>query len=60
MKKIKITFTVTVEYEPNPEFYPAGSTIEEMLDIDIKNAEDDPFMVLPDCPEWKIKGEIVK
>ena len=58
--KHRITFTVTVEYKVNPENYPGLVTNEERLAADLKNAEDDPFMMLGDDAEWKIEGEIVK
>ncbi|MGM7720557.1 hypothetical protein [Metabacillus sp. Hm71] len=33
-KKIRITRTMVIEYEPDPNYYPEGSTIEEMAQID--------------------------
>lgn len=59
--KARITMTVTVEYEINPTSYPKGATPEEMLAIDIANAEDDPYIFL-EMPESKlvVKGEILE
>ena len=58
--RIRITFTVTVEYTANPENYPGCSTDEERLAVDLKNAEDDPFMFLGDDAKWQTVGEVVK
>ncbi len=58
--KHRITFTVTVEYKVNPENYPGCTTDEERLAADLKNAEDDPFMLIGEDAEWKIEGVVVK
>ncbi len=58
--KNRITFTVTVEYVVNPDNYPGCNTDEERLALDVKNAEDDPFLMLGDDAEWNIVGEVVK
>ena len=58
--RFKITFTVTIDYEVNPENYPGCSTDEERLALDLKNAEDDPFMMIANDADWKLTGEIVK
>lgn len=42
MPRIRIIRTQILEYEPNPEFYPGASTIEEMAEIDKAGAKDDP------------------
>jgi hypothetical protein len=34
MKKIKMMRHLVIEYIPNPEYYPEGSTIEQMAEID--------------------------
>jgi hypothetical protein len=61
--KFKITITTTVEYEVNPKNYPHGNNLEEMLQCDIKNAEDDPYLMM-EMGEAKtntvVKGEIVE
>jgi hypothetical protein len=58
--KLRITFTVTMEYEAKPEYYPEGKrTPEAMLEIDLANANEDPFSFLDDYPV-EIKGEIVE
>lgn len=58
--RFKITFTVAIDYEVNPENYPGCDTDEERLAIDLKNAEDDPFMMITNDADWKVTGEIVK
>ena len=61
MTKLQIKFTVTVEYEADPDNYPEGSkTPEGMLAIDLVNAEDDPFMMITGDADWKITGRILK
>ena len=62
VSKAKITITIEVEFEQNPEFYPEDErTPEKMLAIDLAAARDDPFLTM-DCEEakWTIIGEIVK
>ena len=58
--RFKITFTITIDYEVNPESYPGCDTDEERLAIDLKSAEDDPFMMITNDADWKVTGEIVK
>ncbi len=60
MAKAKITFVVEVEYEIDPTCYPTGSTINDMLDIDLTAANDDPFLMM-DAPDakWSITGQLV-
>lgn len=58
--KNRITFTVTVEYVVNPDNYPGYNTDEERLALDVKNAKNDPFIMLGDDAEWSIVGEVVK
>lgn len=58
--KFKITFTVTVEYEVNPENYPGCTTDEQRLAVDFANANDDPFMFMSENADWKMAEEILK
>lgn len=58
--KNRIVFTVTVEYFVHPENYHGCKTDAERLAVDLKNAEDDPFMFLSDDAKWEIVGEVVK
>ena len=58
--KNRITFTMTVEYVVNPDNYPGCNTDEERLALDVKNTEDNPFLMLGDDAEWNIVGEVVK
>lgn len=61
MAKIKISILVEVEYEPNAEHYAAGSTLEEMLALDLAGAEADPYMTLDSAhAKWTISGEVVQ
>ena len=58
--RFKITFIATVEYDVNDQFYPGCSSVEEMLKIDLENANADPFFMLDyDDVEWNITGEIL-
>lgn len=58
--KNKITFTVVVEYDVNPDNYPAWFTDDQRLAIDLENANEDPFMMLGDDADWLITGEVIK
>lgn len=57
--KIRLTATLVVEYEPNPDFYPDDATPEEMLKADKEYAEVDPLAIFGDT-EWKIVGQVIK
>ena len=48
------------EYVVNPDNYPGCNTDEERLALDVKNAKNDPFIMLGDDAEWSIVGEVVK
>lgn len=57
--KVRMTITATKEYELNPEHYPAGSTPQQMLDIDLEGARLDPYLTLDDeRTKWDFKGEL--
>jgi hypothetical protein len=58
--KLKLTVKVTCEYTPNPKHYPEGSTPQDMLEIDIEGADEDPFMFLGgDGLVWEVSGEVL-
>lgn len=60
MQKLKITITMTVEYEPNPEHYDDGMTIEQMLSNDLAAYEDDiGIMLSDDRADISFSGQIV-
>lgn len=59
--RLKIKFVVEMEYDANPEHYPEGKrTPEGMLEVDLANANDDPFLIISDNAEWEITGEVLK
>lgn len=52
---------VEVEYEPKPVYYPKGSTLEQMLAIDVEGANADPYLTMEDPnAKWTITGEVVE
>ncbi len=57
--KICLTLSYILEYEPNPENYPEGSTPEQMLKIDLKNAEEDINLISDKYNHTNISGEII-
>lgn len=60
MAKARITITSTFEYDVIPEHYAPGASLEDCLNVDIRNAEDDPAMFLEmDGADLKVTGEIV-
>lgn len=44
--KIRMQFIVTKEYEPNPEYYPPGSSLKEMAENDASCLLEDPYMFM--------------
>lgn len=61
MAKVRITITITKEYEQVPEHYPPElRTPEAMLRIDLDSVNDDPYVIMgSDGAHWDIKGETV-
>lgn len=59
---LHLRFTVDVTYKGKPENYPKGyRTPEGMLEVDLKNADDDPHLIMGmEGAKWKIKGRIVR
>lgn len=41
MKRIRLTRLSVIEYTPDPSYYPEGSTIEQMAQIDASNDDID-------------------
>jgi hypothetical protein len=60
MAKIRLTFVIVKEYEPNPVHYSDGDTINDMLNCDLGNANDDPHLIIGDDADWTITGEIIE
>lgn len=54
-KKLRFRATLTYEYAVNPENYPEGSGIEDMLEID---RNDDMIDIIRD--EGTLKIEVIK
>jgi hypothetical protein len=46
MDTVRVSITVKVEYDLHPENYPVGSTIDEMIAIDVEAAEQDPYLFM--------------
>jgi hypothetical protein len=59
-KKIRVTVTSVIEYEPNPENYPGCNTIEEMAEFDRKAYDEDPQMIELADPTTVVKAEVVE
>ena len=59
--KFRITQTLVVEYEVNPEFYlPDATAPEDMLQLDIHSAETDPGLFWnEEDTEVSTVGEII-
>jgi len=63
MKKIRLIRTIIIEYVPNVEHYPGCTTIEQMAEVDLQGANDDPELTFGDNPGLvidEIKYEIVE
>lgn len=42
----RVRLTVTMEYEPNPDDYPACNTVEECAQFDLESYQDDPGLIV--------------
>lgn len=61
MPKARIIIVVEVEYDQNPQYYPAGSTPEQMLELDLQNVNEDPYITMDNnSAKWTITGETVE
>lgn len=60
--KFRIQQIITVEYDVNPEFYlPDATTPEEMLQVDMDAAAEDPGLFWNDEDSTiTVNGEIIK
>lgn len=60
MTKLQITITAVIEYEANPEYYPDCKTAEDMLKIDLMNADNEPFDLMSgDNVKWTTSGKVL-
>jgi hypothetical protein len=61
MSRVRITITVTAEYDQVTEYYPPdANTPEDMLRIDLAGIEEEPYAFMDsDHANWDIKGEII-
>ena len=57
-KIIRLTRTMVVEYEPNPDDYPYGYTIEQMAEKDADH--DDREMMFDECVSDEVIWEVVE
>ena len=59
--KAKLIITAEIEYEINPSAYPSGMSLADMLAMDVKAAEADPYFMLEGQDvKWDVKGGFVK
>lgn len=57
--KIKISILIEVEYEPNPEHYEPNATLQQMLDVDLAGAKEDPYLQMDSSrAKWSITGSL--
>lgn len=54
--KFKITIISTYEYEVDPDNYPKGAALHDMLAIDINSATEDPLMFFGNI---EVTGEVI-
>lgn len=59
MTKLKFKIVVEIEYDADPENYPEDKrTPEGMVEVDLKNISDDPYMFIDmEDANWTITGE---
>lgn len=61
MARAKITVTFELEYELNPELYPKGATLEEMIAIDKESYETVPYFLMENEDAiMTVKGEVIE
>lgn len=63
MAKIRLTVTLTREYEPNPKWYPGMTTIEEMAETDREQMEDPIILADQVGNDWfavSAKAEVIE
>lgn len=59
---MKLKINLSVEFEPQKDYYEEGTTLEEMLAIETNNAKDNPavFLTLFSFGDIEVTGEIVE
>lgn len=58
---LQVTISATCTYKANQDFYPNCKTAEEMLAVDVENADGDPFLFLSgEDLKWSVSGKVVK
>lgn len=61
MIKVKTTMILIKEYPINPEHYPEGSTVEQMMNLDLESFKDDVLLFLDMQSEgsMEVKSEVL-
>lgn len=59
---MKFQITLTVEFEAEPEWYGEDKSPQEMLDIDIKNYDEEPWNLAELCQthSYKVSGKVLE
>lgn len=60
MLKAKITISVEIEYDLDPQDYPGVTDPNQMLEVDRLGAEEDPFLWFDRPGKWTIKTQLVQ
>lgn len=58
MKKIRLIRTMVMEYEPNPEHYPKGASLEEMAKMDM-SADDRELLFEGNLISDELRCEVI-
>lgn len=58
MMKIKIKLTFINEFEVDPSLYDDGLSLEDMLNVEITNAKEDPYLMCEDAT-MEVSGELI-
>lgn len=45
MAKVEMVIKLTRVYEPNPEDYPPGLSVQDMVEIDLEQIKEDPALL---------------
>ena len=61
VSRIRVTLTATCEFEPDPAWYPKGSTLADMVEVERTNAMEDPetLLLYPDV-DIDVVAEVVE
>lgn len=58
--KAKLKIVIEVEYPLIPSSYPEGSTPEQMVEMDVQQTDEDPFIIITgENATWTITGEVI-